>query len=260
MQLVTTLPGSGKLGGVVATRGRIGAQLVIRAARSQPRSTSQNATRATIGALAAGWRALCAADKAAWNALANGSSSGVNLFTACNRRLMTIGAPGVLTAPGARPTFPPIANLTATVRATAEGPTAEIYAWEITTDPPIAPSFGLVLRSSACLSQAKASIRAGDLRITATAAHQGTPVFLPFTSWLRIWGAAQLLGNITFALNLVDLQSGFASPQVTTTTPTQAQASTPPLTWSTLVSQEGVTIAQIPETIFEQESSPITGP
>lgn len=66
MRIVTTLPGSGKLGGVVANRSPHGQRISARTAHTQPRTIAQTTQRARVGSMAGAWRALTQAEQQAW--------------------------------------------------------------------------------------------------------------------------------------------------------------------------------------------------
>ena len=260
MQLLTVTPGSGKLGGAVSTQTRTGSRLHARSARIQPRTTRQVAARALTGSLASAWRALSPLHRKAWNALASGSLSGVNLFTSCNRNLLTLGAPGILAAPNPRPTFPAIHAFTVTPIYTGASQPRALYAWQLDTTPELDGTFAVVVRATQCLSAAKGNIRASDLRIVAAAPGVPTPAFIPSASWFAVWGSGPTEGTVTFELNLVDSNSGFAAPRVRASSPYDATGTPLPIGWTTTIEQEGLVIALVPSQIFQQDGEPIAGP
>lgn len=260
MQLSTTVPGRGILGGVVGTTGRAGAQLRARTPRTQPRSPRQQANRAIVGSLAALWRTLSAADQAAWNTVATGRASGVNIFTACARNLITIGAPDPLPFPAPRPAFPSLAGFAVTGIYTAPTGERALYCWQIDTTPELTAQFGAVLRATQILSYGKGNIRPSDLRIVATSPALDTPAFLPGASWQAVWGSGPQFGNITFELNLVDPLTGYASARARVTTNYSATSSIGPIPWANILQQGGLTIAETTDVIYEQGGVIIAGP
>lgn len=252
MQLLTTLAGTGKLAGVVGSTGRTGLRLQARAAHSQPRTTSQQNARALTGSLAGTWRALSPARRQAWNRLATGSMSGVNLFTSCNRNLLTLGVSPILCAPGARPTFPPLTGFTVQPIYSASDLPRTLVSWVVTTQSALDGSFAAVLRATQCLSEAKANIRASDLRILAAVQQPVTPLFIPQAAWWNLFGEGQQQGQVTFTLNLVDLNTGYASAPVSCSAAYSVTPGVGPVAAYVTIEQDGVIIAVTEGITYEQ--------
>ncbi len=252
MQLLTTLAGTGKLAGVVGSTGRTGLRLQARAAHSQPRTTSQQNARALTGSLAGTWRALTPAQRLAWNAAATGALSGVNLFTSCNRNLLTLGVSPILCAPGARPTFPPLTGFTVQPIYSASDLPRTLVSWVVTTQPALDGSFAAVLRATQCLSQAKANIRPSDLRILAAVQQPVTPLFIPQAAWWNLFGEGQQQGQVTITLNLVDLNTGYASTPVSCSAAYSVTPGVGPVAAYVTIEQDGVTIAVTEGITYEQ--------
>lgn len=260
MLLITTAPGSGKLGGVVSTRTRAGSRFHARTARTQPRTASQTNARALTGALSQVWRSLTPAQRTTWGNLASGARSGFNVFIACNRQLLSLGSAPILQAPPVRPTFPPLYNFAATPVYNQPAPPRGLWGWQLDTTPEIPFGWGLVARATQALSPAKGNIRPSDLRIIAAASNLSTPALIPASSWLAIWGSGPYAGAVTWELTLIDMRSGFASPAVRATALYSATLPPGPTTWQTTQQQDGTTIAITTDTLYTQEGEPIAGP
>ena len=69
MRILTTLAGSGTLGGVVGNRTPHGLRLSARTAHTQPRTPAQTMQRHRLGSMAGAWRALSPAEQLQWAAL-----------------------------------------------------------------------------------------------------------------------------------------------------------------------------------------------
>jgi hypothetical protein len=69
MQILTTLAGSGTLGGVVGNRSPHGMRLSARTAHTQPRTPAQTMQRHRVGSMAGAWRALTPAEQGTWAAM-----------------------------------------------------------------------------------------------------------------------------------------------------------------------------------------------
>lgn len=260
MLIATLTPGRGTLGGAVATATPHGARFHARAVRTQPRTASQTQVHARAHALAFAWRTLSATQRAGWQTLASGAASGYNLFLACNYRLTMLGLPPISNAPAAPAAFPALTALAATPIYLANRVGQPLYCWQLDTTPALDGTFGAVARATAVLSPTKQSIQPSDLRIVAAASRLYSPCFVPITSWARIFGLGQGIGNVTFELTLIDPETGFAGPTLRATSQVDWQTSGVPALWYDTLQQEGATFAQIYETVFEQEGQPIAGP
>lgn len=94
--------GSGKIGGHVAARNRAGAYMRTKVTPVNPQSTSQAGVRNRLTSLSQGWKALTAAQRAAWNSAVGDFSktdifgdiknpSGFNLYQRLNNNLLCVG-------------------------------------------------------------------------------------------------------------------------------------------------------------------------
>lgn len=102
--------GSGKIGGHVASRNRAGAYFRTKVTPVNPQSGAQTTVRNRLAGISAGWRALTAAQRAAWNqAVAEFAKtdifgdlrnpSGANLYQRLNNNLVTCGEAQITTPP-----------------------------------------------------------------------------------------------------------------------------------------------------------------
>ncbi len=109
--------GRNKLGGTVWSRNRSGVYQRAHVAPTQPRTTLQQANRASFAASANLWRSLSSSQVSGWNTFADLTPwtdtlghtykpSGFQLFMQCQRNLSLVGASPVLTPPTAMPAFP----------------------------------------------------------------------------------------------------------------------------------------------------------
>jgi len=258
MLILTTLPGSGKLGGVVGSRTRQGQRFHARTAHQQPMSPSQRNSGAITLTLARAWRSLTASQREAWQLLAGQSSYGYNAFIACNRRLATIGLPPTLLAPGARPSFPAIINLEANAIYSSGEPGSFLTNWRIDTILEQTGLYGIVVRATQALSQAKANIRPSDLRVIFAGINTTTPLFIDISAWLAVWGAGPSVGWVTFQVNLVDPQTGLAGTPASCRIYINAAPGGGPGSNTVIIEQQGVEIAVTTGIIYEQGGFPLT--
>jgi len=102
--------GSGKIGGHVASRNRAGAYIRTKVTPVNPQSSAQTTVRNRLSGIASGWRALTAAQRAAWNqAVADFAKtdifgdlrnpSGFNLYQRLNNNLLTCGESAITSPP-----------------------------------------------------------------------------------------------------------------------------------------------------------------
>ena len=113
---LTSASSSGKLGGLVGSRGRAGHQLRARIIPRQALTDSSSEARAITGGLPGLWRKLTTAEQNTWADLAQSipardalgqllTLSGYALYIACSRRLLTIGITEPLCAAPPHPPF-----------------------------------------------------------------------------------------------------------------------------------------------------------
>jgi hypothetical protein len=265
MQFVSTIgAASGKLGGLVASQGRHGAQMRIARPARQPRSVSQQNARAQTGSLAAAWREISQAQRLSWDTLAANvlrtdalgqrfQLSGYALFVSCNRNLETIGVNHLLTAAPNVPSFPALATFSATPLYTSPTPPYFLSGFTLTYGPAVTIPWAGVIRASAALSPGRGNVRPSDLRIIAALNPVPSESTAVYTDWVAIWGVPLPSGQITFALNLVDPISGLVGAAVRAVTSYSYTPTPAPTPGTVTVEVEGVTIAEIPDTYIQVE-------
>lgn len=102
--------GRGKAGGHVASRNRAGAYLRNKVTPTNPQTAYQVGARNRLSGLSAGWRALTASQRAAWNAAVSDyartdifgdlkNPSGFNLYQRLNNNLLICGESQINTPP-----------------------------------------------------------------------------------------------------------------------------------------------------------------
>jgi hypothetical protein len=271
MQIVSTIgPASGSTGGAVASRGRIGQQLRAGRPARQPRSSSQQNARALTGSLAALWRALTPAQRQTWNELAatcprrdrlgiETALSGYSLFVSCNRNLLTIGAAAIRTAAPSVPSIPPLASLAAVATYTGDPGSLILSGFALTYSPPVPLPWAGVLRMSAALSPARGNVRPSDLRIVQAFNPLPSDAITIYPAWVSAWGAPPPSGAVTFALNLVDPLSGFASCAIRAIAPFSGSPLNPYIPGTITVSFEGTPEATLTGQVIEFGGNPQAG-
>ena len=259
MRLTTTSPGSGKLGGVVASTGRAGTRLAARTQKRQPRSPSQTNSRAITGALAAAWRSLTPAQQKAWNTAAVSPASGFNTFVKCNRNLATIGATSPYPLPSPTPTFPALTPFTATPVYSSPTPPADLSGWLLTFNPELNTGSTIVLRASAAVSAGRGNIRTSELRVIGVfTLSLGETLFIN-NDWYAVHGDPPPVGQVLFAANCIDPVSGWTSTQVTAAAPFNINAPTPPPGGQILIEINGVPVADVTLDVIQFNSTPVAG-
>jgi hypothetical protein len=183
--------GSGKLGGHVVTKNRQGYAFRTKVTPINRRSNSQQGVRNTFTILTQGWRALTAAQRAAWEAAAPDfvktnifgdkySPTGKNLYTLVNENLLLVGSAVVSTPPAA--TAP-----TALTALTILVNSSTVQTWTIAATPTAAGTVLLVYQTrplSAGVSSAGARYR-----LTTTIAAATATGFSTFTAYSAKFGA-----------------------------------------------------------------------
>jgi hypothetical protein len=254
MQLIPSIPSSsGKLGGIVASKGRAGFQLRSNNRSQQTRSARQQNARATTGNLAAVWRGLTKDRQQGWAALAALSLrsdslgqlfnlSGYSLFISCNRNLATVRPGANVIDPPKLPSFPAIQGFTATPTYNVHTRPMRFLGWTLNLSENLPYGPIAVLRATAFHSPAKSHIRASDLRVIDSFPAYQTNTLLRYAEWLSVFGYAFQSTNVTFALNLVDPASGFAGPLVFAAT--ELSYVPPPSYLPLIIEIEGTPIAE----------------
>ena len=255
---------SGKLGGLVGSRGRGGNQLRARIVPRQAVTVSSSEARAITGGLPALWRLLTPAEHQSWAVLAEdlpmrdalGQSvtlSGYALYIACARRLITIGIIEPLRAAPPRPSFPPIYGFEATPIYNAPGSASALQDIQLTTANPLPTDFTPVLRASAALSPTRFNIRPSNLRVIQAGAMWPSEPYGVLALWQAVYGTYPPAGTITFELSLVDPISGLVGAAVRAAANYSYAPTPPPIPGTVTVEVEGETIAVIPGTWVQVE-------
>ena len=166
---ILDIPQSGKRGLNVSQAGQFGQVSRALAIPSNPRTASQMTVRTILSRVAARWRVLQEAQRAAWMAAAkeaksttrlgqNGTLSGFQLFAKINCTLAQFGQDQV-DAPPAQPQFPDLAPQGLVITNTAG-----VVALKLTC--PGNPGENTIVRASAPVSQGRESCN--DFRILGT--------------------------------------------------------------------------------------------
>jgi hypothetical protein len=208
----------GAEGGVVYSRNRFGAYTRARVSPVQPRTDYQLDIRAKLQTVSAAWRDLTAAQKAAWNELAQQviltdslgipyRPTGHQLFTSCNVNLLLTGAGITPSPPGSVPNVPTPLNVTVT--ATAGQNPALTVAWTGgSTD------YDAFIYATPTIGLGRKFIRPSDLRFLTSVGGAGTPAVSILTNWQARFGSINPPGKVVVAVRLVDPNTGFAGGAV----------------------------------------------
>jgi len=255
---------SGKLGGLVGSRGRAGNQLRARIVPRQALTVSSSVGRHITGGLPALWRMLTPAEQQTWAQLADelptrdalGQSvtlSGYALYIACARRLVTIGVTEPLRAAPPAGSVPPIYGFEATPVYSAPGTAQSLTDIALTTATPLPADYVPVLRASAALSPTRRNIRASNLRVIQAGVIWPSEPYGVLALWQAVYGTYPPAGTITFELSLVDPATGLVGTAVRATASYSYTPTPPPVPGTVTVQVEGVTIAEIPDTYIQVE-------
>lgn len=259
---------SGKAGGLVASRGRIGTQFRARTIPRQNLTPSASEARAITGGLPALWRLLTTAEQATWEQLASSlpaidslgqvsTLTGYALYIACARRLITIGIEQQLTAAPAPPSIPTIYGFQAIPLYDNPFEPTQLLDLQLSTTIPLPPGFTPVLRASPALSPARANIRASNLRVIQGGTLWPSQPHSALALWLAQYGTAPPAGAITFELSLVDPLSGLVGAAVRAVAPYAYNLYNPPAPPLVTIQVEGSTIAEIPNTYIQVEGTTV---
>jgi hypothetical protein len=259
---------SGKLGGLVGSRGRSGSQLRARIIPRQALTVSSSEARAITGGLPGLWRKLTPAEQNTWADLAQSipardalgqllTLSGYALYIACSRRLITIGVTEPLCVAPAASSIPPIYGFTATPIYAAPGAAQSLTDIVLATVAPLPPNYLPVLRASAALSQGRANIRPSNLRVIQAGATWGSQPYSALALWQQVYGTTPPGGTITFELSLVDPASGLVGAPVRAAATYYPTKPTPPPVQTLTVEVEGETVAVIPDSYIEVEGNTV---
>ena len=204
----------GSEGGVVYSRNRFGAYTRQRVSPVQPRTDYQLDIRAKLQTVSAAWRDLTAAQKAAWNELAQQvvltdtmgvtyNPTGHQLFTSCNVNLLLSGGSVITAPPGSVPNIPTPLNVT--VVATAGATPALTVEWTGGD-----ADYDAFIYATPTVGLGRKFIRPSDLRFLASVGGAGSPAVSILTDWQARFGAINTPGKVVAAVRLVDVNTGFA--------------------------------------------------
>lgn len=155
--------GSGKLGGHVYSKNRGGNYVRTKTTPTNPQTAFQSDVRTSFTSISQSWRALTAAQQAAWNtAVANFKTtdifgslrtpSGSNLYMRLNRNLHTVGVAIISVPPAPATTASPL-SITA---AAAAGAATFTVAF---TPTPVPAGYAMVIRATAQQSPGKSFLK-----------------------------------------------------------------------------------------------------
>jgi hypothetical protein len=208
--------GSASIGGATFSKNRGGNYIRKRVAPVQPRSSAQQAVRATLSALSGQWKGLGAAVIAAWSALAStitlkdslGNSytpTGNQLFVGCNATLTACAEPVVTAAPAGTPAFPDM--LPIAVTATAGTPSLAI-----TTSLAAAPTgYLFLIRATPQGSAGIAFFGTSKYRIIGHFAASMFASINALSAYNTRFGALVAGSKLSVRVTLVQISSGFES-------------------------------------------------
>jgi hypothetical protein len=213
---------SGSIGGATGAQNRGGNYLRARVAPVQPRTVAQQAVRATLASISSTWKTLTASQIAAWNSLASSISlkdslgntykpSGSQLYTGSNVNLSDVGASLITAAPAGAPSFPDLLGITAT--ASAGTPT-------FTVVPGIgsAPTGNVFrVRCTPQVSPGKSYFGKGAYRVIGHFAATSYASLNIEAAFVARFGALVAGRQVAVTVDLVNITTGFASIQATTT-------------------------------------------
>lgn len=258
MQIEPTLgTASGKLGGVVASHGRAGAQLRAHRLNTQPRSSSQQQNRALLAALGRAWRSLNAQQRSSWQTLAQSVTlvdnisrtyhpSGLALFTSCNRNRLAIGLSELLLAAPAVPSTPAVAGFEASALYDTPEPPHYLVGFLLSFDTISEPGTTALIKATGALSAVKSNIRPSDLRNIQTFPADAESSLTVWPTWSAIYGTAPTIGTVTFTMQLIDNLSGFSGPSVRASCGYTASIPSPTPPGTLLFEVNGTPVAAVP--------------
>jgi hypothetical protein len=208
--------GSASIGGATFSKNRGGNYIRKRVAPVQPRSSAQQAVRATLAALSGQWKGLSQAVIAAWSALAStitlkdslGNSyipTGNQLFVCLNATLTACAEANITAAPGAPPAFADMLPIAAT--ATAGTPSLAI-----TTSLAAAPTgYVFLVRATPQGSAGIAFFGTSKYRIIGKYAASSFASINALSFYNTRFGALVAGTKLSLRVTLVQIASGFES-------------------------------------------------
>lgn len=208
--------GSASIGGATFSKNRGGNYIRKRVAPVQPRSSAQQAIRASLSALSGQWKTLSSSQLAAWSALAStitlkdslGNSyipTGNQLFVGLNATLTTCAETTITTAPGAPPAFADMLPIAATA-------TAGTPSFAITTSLGAAPTgFVFLVRATPQGSAGIAFYGTSKYRVIGKYAATAYASINALAFYNARFGALVAASKLSVRVSLVQISSGFES-------------------------------------------------
>jgi hypothetical protein len=185
--------------------------------------------------------------------------TGYTLFLGNNRRLATLGLPLVLELPSPPPAIPQIASFLALPQYNQLIPPQYLTSLPVFLDPTVPAPFYAVIRATPGLSTTKGHIRPSDLRIVAVfQCGQGNTADT-YPGWVAAFGSPLPTGVVTFEANLVDPLTGFAGPRVRCSAAYETLPIPVVQPGTVTISQNGVVIALVPDTVISFGGVPVAG-
>lgn len=212
---------SGKLGGIVASHNRGGQYFRKHSIPVQPRTSAQRLVRNQLAGLSSAFKGLTAAQVGGWNALGSTVTlknkigqtyhpTGQQLYVSCNKHLAELGISTAISTAPTIPTIPAFTTFTMTNGAANTTVTVMNYA----VSPALPANFGAVVRATSVASNGRSFFGKSLYRtLTGYAAATSVPASL-FTIYTNKFGPLPQTGQISFELKLIDPNSGFAGPVV----------------------------------------------
>lgn len=261
---------SGKAGGLIFSRGRAGSQIRANVPPAQPRTARQQDSRALMAAICACWRALTGAQRQAWNDFAQSLTfrdklgqtfvpSGYTTFVKRQRARASIGLYSFLENPPNELRLPAMAFCSANPVYVNPSTPSGLSGFTLTYGPPIQPIYGLLVRASRSLSQAKRNFRQSDWRIVARYVEAPAESVFIGEEWLFIYGSFPPIGSVSFELAVIDPLSGALSVPISCSAAYVFAARAPFIPGSVTVLFNEVPAATIPETLVEFDDVPQAG-
>lgn len=208
----------GKVGGQVFSKNRGGAYVRTKVSPINPQTAAQTTARAALAGFSAGWRALTAAQRLAWNNAVQDfqttdvfgdikTPSGIDLYIRINCNLAKIGVAAISTPP--LPTnVPPLTGLA--LVADVSDASFEISATEATAG----ANIKLYVEATPCLSPGKSFVKSEFRAIDASAANVALPYDVG-TEWLAKFGVLTAGQKVFARVRSVSTTTGLESlPQV----------------------------------------------
>lgn len=253
MQILTTLPGSGKLGGIVSTQTRLGSRLLSHPLRKTPSSQAQRQACNNFAAIASGWRALTSAQQAAWNAAAPGKQTGISLWMRRTYRAMLAGNAAGLLYPAENETESQIMSATLTPTYATSDETQYLSALALTWSGDFTTDAAMIIAASGIISSAIDQLPRTRLKIIASAAATASQPLDVMEAWTAVYGSSGTSGNLLILLEAVSPTSGKSSPPIAIYTAVTQYNNGGKASVSVTVEVEGATVAVVSDAAVSVE-------